>query len=66
MNPIAEYLTGWDVEEAKNKDLCAVFQVYDESRLRAAPNPVDVVLRNFSVMASPHNIVLGRDDDTEF
>ncbi len=66
MNPMAEYLTGWDLEEAKNKDLCAVFQVYDESRLRAAPNPVDVVLRNFSVMASPHNIVLGRDDDTEF
>lgn len=66
MNPIAEYLTGWDLDEARNMDITSIFQIYDETKLRSAPNPVSVVLSNYSIMASPHNIVLKSKNDNEY
>src|SRR5688572_16787841 len=45
MNPVAEHLTGWRIEAARDRACTDVFKVFDETTLKAVDNPVTRVLQ---------------------
>jgi PAS domain S-box-containing protein len=62
MNAVAEQLTGWTQEEAKNRPLRDVFRIIDEEKREPVPDPVERALReNQSVGLSNHTILITRD-----
>jgi diguanylate cyclase (GGDEF)-like protein/PAS domain S-box-containing protein len=61
LNPIAEKMTGWQLEEAKGRPILEVFRILNESTRKLAPNPVDVVLAHGSVCGiANHTIVVSK------
>ena len=62
INPVAEHLMGWTQEEANGKPLPQVFEIYDESTLAPAENPVERVLReNVIVGLANHTVLRSKD-----
>jgi PAS domain S-box-containing protein len=62
MNPVAEKLTGWTIDEARGKPLRVVFHVIDEDTRRIVESPVDRVLRDGVVVGlSTHTLLVSRD-----
>ena len=62
MNPVAEALTGFQLEEVAGKTLDAAFEVIDETTREPAENPVDACLaRGEVVTLSHHSLLLARD-----
>ena len=62
MNPIAEKLTGWTLEEAKGKPLKSIFSIINASTREVIPNPVDkVIATNEIVYLSNHTTLISRD-----
>ena len=49
LNPIAERLTGWEIQEAQAKPLAEVFCLFNGSSQRAIANPIDCVSRNHKI-----------------
>ncbi|MDJ0701839.1 MAG: EAL domain-containing protein [Leptolyngbyaceae cyanobacterium MO_188.B28] len=45
LNPVAEYLTGWSMEEAKELPLANVFKIVHERTRQPLENPVEVALQ---------------------
>ncbi|MEM7349501.1 MAG: ATP-binding protein [Acidobacteriota bacterium] len=61
MNPIAEKLTGWPLEEAAGRAIEDVFQIVREDNHQPAENPVAAVLRfGESVLMTNHTVLLDR------
>jgi diguanylate cyclase (GGDEF)-like protein/PAS domain S-box-containing protein len=61
LNPIAEEMTGWKLEEAKGRPILEVFRILNESSRKLAPNPVDVVLAHGAVCGiANHTIVVSK------
>jgi diguanylate cyclase (GGDEF)-like protein/PAS domain S-box-containing protein len=61
LNPIAEEMTGWTLEEAKGRPILEVFRILNESTRKLAPNPVDVVLAHGTVCGiANHTIVVSK------
>jgi len=58
MNPVAEQLTGWTLEQARGQALSVVFHIIDEHTNQPCPNPVDAVLRSGGVEMLPENVLL--------
>ena len=50
LNPVAEVMTGWSSEEAIGLALPAVFHLINEKTDEIAPNPVELVLHNESIV----------------
>jgi len=65
LNPCAEKLTGWRKDEAIGKPLPNIFNIVDEGTFKSAPNPVEGVLEQNSIINSPSNILLIGHDKTE-
>ncbi len=62
MNPVAEKLTGWSLEEARGKPLRAVFHIINEDTRRVVESPVDRVLREGIVVGlANHTLLVSRD-----
>ena len=62
LNPVAENLTGWKVEEAVGQPLENVFQIIEEGSRQSAINPVERCLREGKVVGlSNHSILISRD-----
>lgn len=62
MNPIAENLTGWTLQEAQGEMLSKVFKIVNSKTLEPADNPVDRVLENgMMVGLANHTMLLSRD-----
>lgn len=62
MNPIAEKLTGWALEEAEGVSLKKVFPIIDESSRKPIANPVDKVLATGeTVYLCNHTTLLSKD-----
>ncbi len=62
LNPIAEALTGWKAQDAKQTELASVFNVVDEQTRQPITNPVAEVLKEgriFELMN--HTILIARD-----
>jgi diguanylate cyclase (GGDEF)-like protein/PAS domain S-box-containing protein len=61
LNPIAEKMTGWKLDEAKGKPILEVFRILNESTRKLASNPVDVVLAHGTVCGiANHTIVVSK------
>lgn len=62
LNPIAEQLTGWHIDEARGRPLSEVFRIVNEQTREPATNPVETVLREGkSSGLSNHTILIHRD-----
>lgn len=61
LNPVAETLTGWPNEEARNRPLEEIFQIVNEETLQPAENPVARVLREGRVIGlANHTLLIDR------
>lgn len=61
MNPIAESLTGWTLEEARGKSMDLVFDIVNKETRRPVENPVKKVFREGKVVGlADHTILLSR------
>ncbi len=58
MNPVAEKLTGWKFEEAKNKHLDTVFKIFNSVTKEKQGNPVDKVLKSGKIEGLANHTVL--------
>jgi diguanylate cyclase (GGDEF)-like protein/PAS domain S-box-containing protein len=58
INPIAEELTGWSLEEAHGKPLAEVIVLVNGVTQEAEPNPVERCLRERQVVGLAGNVVL--------
>ncbi len=62
MNPIAEELTAWTIEEAKGKALFEVFPIVNALTRKAMVSPVDQVLESGKIVGlANHSLLLARD-----
>jgi len=64
MNPVAEALTGWKLDEAKDRPLAEVFVIVSEETGRPVSNPVERVIREGLVVGlANHTLLLSRGGD---
>jgi len=62
MNPVAEKLTGWSFEEARNQTLQTTFTIIDVDTREPIANPVDRVINTGeTVYLSNHTTLISRD-----
>jgi PAS domain S-box-containing protein len=62
LNPIAESLTGWSLEDALGKPMVDVFQIINEVTLAPVENPVDKVLRSGTIVGlANHTLLIAKD-----
>lgn len=66
MNPVAEKLTGWTLEEAKGKPLTEVFNIINTQTKEPAVNPVKYVLQTGEVVGLANHTSLIAKDGTEY
>lgn len=65
MNPIAERLTGWSLQDAIGRPLLDVFPIFNEQNGAPVENPVEKVLRTGMIVGLANHTVLRRRDGTE-
>jgi diguanylate cyclase (GGDEF)-like protein/PAS domain S-box-containing protein len=58
LNPVAERLTGWSLDEARGQPLPLVFRIIDEENRKPVPDPVHRCLREGRVTGLPEHTVL--------
>lgn len=62
MNPVAEQLTGWSLEETQRKSLKSLFPIIDASTRLPIENPVDkVIATGETVYLSNHTTLIAKD-----
>jgi PAS domain S-box/diguanylate cyclase (GGDEF) domain len=66
LNPVAERLTGYSLEEAKDASLQTVFNIVNEETRAPAENPVHRCLREDRVVGLANHTILISKDDTEY
>ncbi|MBE7381553.1 MAG: EAL domain-containing protein [Leptolyngbya sp. SIO1E4] len=63
LNPAAEALTGWTLNDAKGQAIEHVFRVVDEETLNPLPNPVKIAVQQDQVISlSNHPVLLAKDN----
>jgi PAS domain S-box-containing protein len=65
MNPVAEHLTGWRLEQARDRTCSDVFNIVNENTRRAVDNPVTRVLHEGMVVGLANHTLLIAADGTE-
>jgi len=58
MNPIAEELTGWEINDALGRPLFNIFNIIDSINHIEAPNPVEKVIESGQVVDLASNTIL--------
>ncbi len=66
LNPIAEQLTGWLIDEARGRPLSEIFHIVNEQTREPAINPVEIVLRDGEITGLSNYTVLIHRDGREF
>ncbi len=66
LNPVAEQLTGWTSEEAKNQPLKTVFPIINATTREVIANPVDKVLTTGEIVHLSNHTTLIAKDGTEY
>ena len=66
MNPAAERLTGWSLEEATSRDVGEAYQVIHESSRRPRRNPVELCLMERRTIVTPGLFALRSRGGEEF
>jgi diguanylate cyclase (GGDEF)-like protein/PAS domain S-box-containing protein len=65
LNPVAEKLTGWSLQDAAGRPMVDVFQVLDATSRETTPNPMEMAVDQNQVVHLPSNCVLIRRDGHE-
>ncbi|HEX4949923.1 MAG TPA: ATP-binding protein [Blastocatellia bacterium] len=65
MNPVAQALTGWHVDEAFGKPLHEVFHIVNEQTREIVENPVTKVFREGTIVGLANHTLLIAKDNTE-
>jgi len=58
MNPVAEQLTGWTLDDAQNKPLVEIFRIINQEIRQTAENPIDKVRRLNRVVGLANHTIL--------
>ncbi len=58
MNPVAENLTGWSLEEARGKAISTVFKIVNSKTRKSAKNPVNAVLKTGKTIGLANHTLL--------
>lgn len=66
MNPVAEKLTGWTMDEARGISLKTVFPIIDATTRQTIENPVDKVLGSGEIVFLSNHTTLIAKDGTEY
>jgi len=66
MNPIAQRLTGWALDEAKGLSINTVFKIINETTRESIANPVEKVLATGEVVHLSNHTTLIAKDATEY
>ena len=62
MNPVAQTLTGWPLDEALGKPLAQVFHILHQHTRQVCENPVEKVLHTGGIIGlANHTALIGRD-----
>jgi PAS domain S-box-containing protein len=62
LNPVAQTLTGWNLEDAAGQPLEMVFRILNEETRQTVENPVTKVLRQgYTVGLANHTLLIARD-----
>lgn len=62
MNPVAEQLTGWSINEAHGQSVKTVFSIMNAATHEPIPNPIDKVMTNGkTVYLSNHTTLIAKD-----
>ena len=62
LNPVAQKLTGWSLEEARGKSMDIVFDILNAETRRPVENPVKKVFREGKIVdLADHTILLSKD-----
>lgn len=62
LNPVAEKLTGWNVEDAKGWPLIERFRIVDEASREPMENPVETVFRERRIVGlANHTLLISRN-----
>jgi PAS domain S-box-containing protein len=62
LNPVAQFLTGWDEASARGKPIDVVFNIVSEDSRRRVENPVRRVFREGRIVGlANHTLLLSRD-----
>src|SRR5229473_1061990 len=62
LNPVAQSLTGWSLEEARGKSMDLVFDIVNKETRRPVENPVKKVFREGKVVGlADHTLLLSKD-----
>ncbi|MDP3700598.1 MAG: EAL domain-containing protein [Hylemonella sp.] len=62
LNPVAERLTGWALEEARGKPLAEVMRLVEEASQQPAVNPMGLALRDNAIRSFTSDVELVRRD----
>jgi PAS domain S-box-containing protein len=65
MNPVAEHLTGWRIDGARDRACTDVFNIINENTRRTVENPVTRVLKEGVVVGLANHTLLIAADGTE-
>ncbi len=64
LNPVAESLTGWDLQSAKGMDIKNIFPIVDASTRSPIENPVEKVIKTGeTVFLSNHTTLISKSGD---
>ena len=62
MNPVAERLTGWSIDDAYGQQINDIFKIVNEYSDEKVENPIDKVLRDGLVVGlANHTVLIARD-----
>ena len=66
MNPVAENLTGWELDDAKGNSLATVFRISNANTGKPAVNPVDKVIEKGEIIGLANHTLLTSKDGTSY
>ncbi|MCS6865258.1 MAG: response regulator [Gemmataceae bacterium] len=66
LNPVAEQLTGWKLDDAKGKPLSEIFRIVNEETRKPVENPVEKVLATGRIVGLANSTVLISRDGREY
>ena len=65
MNPVAEQVTGWTLEEARGRPTAEVFRILNEQSREPVDNPVEKVMKHGVIVGLANHTLLIRKDGSE-
>lgn len=61
MNPVAQFLTGWNLDEAKGKRVEEVYNIINEETGEQSESPIAMAMKEGVVIAQAKNVLIARD-----